>query len=132
VIVPPERIPVTSSAENYLQAVIEFEQTGHTRPANLAYSSAIKKWPENVLAYTGLANSAFALGNYSLSEKVYQQALALSPDSHQLWNNLAYARAKLGKKEASLDAIHKAIALAPDNQNYQESLIELKQLLVAD
>jgi hypothetical protein len=126
VIVPPERIPVTASAEDYLQAVIELEQTGHVRPAHLAYSSAIEKWPKNVLAYTGLANSAFAMGNYSLSEQVYQQALALSPDSHQLWNNLAYAQAKLGRHNESLRSINKALVLSPDNPNYLDSLRELK------
>ena len=132
VIVPPGRIPVTSNAEIYLQAVVELEQTGHTHSANLAYGKAIEKWPDNPLAYTGLANTAFTLGNYAKSEKAYQQALTLSPDNHQLWNNLAYAQAKLGKSEDSLKSINKALQLSPENPNYLDSLKELKQLLGAD
>ncbi len=126
VIVPPERIPVTVSAETYLQAVVELEQIGRVQAANLAFSSAIKKWPENVLAYTGLANSAFAMGNFLMAEQAYQQALALTPNSHQLWNNLAYAQAKLGRHNESLKSVNKALVLSPENPNYLDSLRELK------
>jgi len=129
VIVPPERIPLTASAENYLQALVELEQTGHVQAANLGYRSATKRWPKNVLAFIGLGNSAYALNKFADSELAYQQALNLSPENHQLWNNLAYAQAQLGKQGASMASINKALELAPDNSNYQQSLIELKQLL---
>ena len=129
VIVPPERIPVTASAEGYLKAVIELEQTGHVQAANLGYHSATKRWPKNVLALIGLGNSAYALNKFANSEQAYQQALGLSPENHQLWNNLAYAQAQLGKQDLSMASINKALELAPDNGNYRLSMIELKRLL---
>lgn len=129
IIVPPDQVPVTASAKRYLQATLDLEQTGHVEAANKAYSTATKRWPDNLLAHTGLGNTAYALKKFVLSKLAYQQGLELSPQSHQLWNNLAYAQARLGKKEASMIAINQAIQLAPDNQNYQDSLEELKQLL---
>ena len=132
VIVPPERIPVTASAERYLQALVDLEQTGHIQAAIIGYQSATKRWPENVLALSGLGNSAYALKQFADSEQAYQQALRLSPENHQLWNNLAFAQAQLGKQDSSMVSINKALELAPGNANYQQSLIELKQLLEID
>ncbi len=132
IIVPPDQIPVTASAKRYLQATLDLEQTGHIESANKAYGTAAKRWPDNLLAQTGLGNTAYVLDNFVMSARAYQQGLVLSPASHQLWNNLAYAEARLGKKEASMAAISQAIQLAPDNQNYQDSLEELKQLLVIE
>lgn len=132
IIVPPDQVPVTASAKRYLQAALDLEQTGHAESANKAYSAASRRWPDNLMAYTGMGNTAYALNNFTLSEQAYRQGLELSPQSHQLWNNLAYARARLGKNEASMTAIGKAIELAPENQNYQDSLSELKQLLVIE
>ncbi len=129
VILKPETVPVTADAERYLAAVIEVEQTGHLVSANKAYATASKRWPDNMLAYTGLGNTAYALGDYLLSEQAYRQALDLNPESHQLWNNLAYALARLDTEDTALVAIHQAIRLAPDNRNYQQSLLELKQML---
>lgn len=132
IIVPPDQVPVTASAKSYLKATLDLEQTGHVESANKAYGTAAKHWPDNLLAHTGLGNTAYALNNFLLSELAYQQGLDLSPQSHQLWNNLAYAQARLGEKEASMAAISQAIQLAPENQNYQDSLEELKQLLVIE
>lgn len=132
VIVPPEHIPVTTSAENYLKALVDLEQTGHDQAANLGYRSATKRWPQNLLAHIGLGNSAYALNKFADSEQAYRQALSFSPENHQLWNNLAYAQARLGKKSSSMASINKALELSPDNDNYQQSMIELKQLLAID
>ena len=132
VIVPPERIPVTASAESYLLALVELEQTGHVQTANLGYQSASKRWPQNEHALIGLGNSAYALNKFSDAELAYQQALALSPENHQLWNNLAYAQAQLQKQNASIASIKKALELAPNNSNYRQSMIELKQMLTVD
>ncbi len=77
----------------------------------------------------GAGNTAFALGRFSDSSSAYQQLLSVYPDTAEAWNNLAYALAKQGKKQSSLAAINQAIKLDPDNQNFQDSLVELKQLL---
>ncbi len=129
VIVQPNQIPATATAEAYIDTIIELEQTGRLNSAHRAYQQATKHWPDNLIAYMGAGNTAFALGRFSDSSSAYQQLLSVYPDTAEAWNNLAYALAKQGKKQSSLAAINQAIKLDPDNQNFQDSLVELKQLL---
>ncbi len=129
IIVQPDQIPVTADANVFLDTVIELEQTGHLNSAYRAYQQASKRWPDSLIAYMGIGNTAFALGQYSDSVSAYQQLLAISPEAANAWNNLAYALAKQGKKQSSFAAIDNAIRLVPDNKNFQHSRDELKQLL---
>ncbi|MCP4429379.1 MAG: PA2778 family cysteine peptidase [Gammaproteobacteria bacterium] len=129
VIVPPYKIPASATPEAYLNSVIALEQTGHLKSANLAYQTALSRWPESIVAHMGQGNTAYALMRYNESAAAYQQLLKLSPDTAEAWNNLAYALARQGDKQASLEAINKAIQLSPDNANFQQSLVELRQLL---
>ena len=129
VIVPPHEIPVTATVDSYITSVIDMEQTGQLETANLAYHTATSRWPDNILAYMGVGNTAYALTRYQESAAAYRQLLKVSPRTAEAWNNLAYALAQQGEKKASLEAINKAIELSPENTNFQQSLVELKQIL---
>lgn len=129
VIVPPREIPATATPSAYLESVIALEQTGHLDSANLAYQTALSRWPDNIIAYMGQGNTAYALTRYKEAASAYRQLIEIEPDTAEAWNNLAYALAKLGQKQASLDAINKAIELSPDNTNFRQSLTELQQIL---
>ncbi|MCP3687116.1 MAG: PA2778 family cysteine peptidase, partial [Gammaproteobacteria bacterium] len=127
VIVRPQQIPATADAEHYLSAALALEQAGRNKPANAAYASASRRWPDNLLALTGLGNTEYALHDYASAEQVYRQALELSPQSHQVWNNLAYALAQQGKTDEAMQAVHEALLLSPGSKNYRDSAAELKQ-----
>ena len=129
VIVPPHRIPATATADAYINSVIDMEQTGHLETANLAYRTAISRWPDSLVAHMGVGNTAYALRRYKESASAYRQLLELSPDTAEAWNNLAYALAQLGQKQSSLNAIDKAMQLSPDNTNFQQSFTEIQQIL---
>ena len=126
-IVSPGQVPVTIKAENFLDTLIEFEQTSDLNSAYRGYLSATKKWPSNAMARIGLGNTSYALGEFEQSETAYKNALQLSPQMAEAWNNLAYALAKQGKSEESLDAINRALKISPESENYQDSLKELTQ-----
>jgi len=125
-LVPPDQIPVTASAGDYLDAAIGMEQVGRTAIARQAYETALGRWPDNSLAYSGLGNTAYALGDYAAAESAYRAALERKPDQAAIWNNLAYALAAQGRRADSIDAIRQAIELEPDNPNFAASLGELK------
>ncbi len=125
-IVPTDTIPVTAGANAYLDAAIDLEQVGRLDSANRAYGTALRRWPENRLALTGLGNSAYAMGEFIAAESAYRSALEVAPEKAEVWNNLAYALAQLGRHESSLDAIDRALELDPDNQNFKDSRSELK------
>ena len=125
-LVGPEQIPATAGAGAYLDAAIGMEQVGRTESAHRAYRTALERWPDNPLAYSGLGNTAYALGDYAAAESAYRAALERQPGEAALWNNLAYALAAQGRRADSLDAIRRAIELEPDNPNFAASLGELK------
>ena len=124
-VVATDEIPATASAEAFLDAVIAMEQVGRVETAHSAYATARRRWPDNLLAHIGYANTAYAMGKFSAAESAYRAALALDPGKGEVWNNLAYTLAQLGRHEASMDAIHRALKLDPANQNFKDSLNEL-------
>jgi tetratricopeptide (TPR) repeat protein len=125
VVVPVDTVPDTASAAAYLDAVIGMEQVGRIESANHAYATALRRWPKNLLARTGLGNSAYAMGEFVAAETAYRSALMLDPKKAEVWNNLAYALAQLGQHESSIDAISQALELDPGNQNFKDSYDEL-------
>lgn len=125
VIVDTESIPVTATADAYLEAVIGMEQVGSLQIAQRAYARALRRWPAHPLALGGLGNSAYALGDYAHAERAFRALLAADPGNAQGWNNLAYALMQLGRRESALAAIAQALALDPDNRVYLDSQREL-------
>ena len=124
-VVSVDSIPVTASADAYLDAVMGMEQVGRIESANHAYATALRRWPENLLAHTGLGNSYYAMGEFVAAETAYRSALMIDPRKAEVWNNLAYVLAELGRHESSMDAIDRALELDPDNQNFKDSYNEL-------
>lgn len=120
-----DSIPASASADAYLDAVIGMEQVGRIESANQAYSTALRRWPENLLASTGLGNTFYAMGNFVDAEAAYRSALMIDPQKAEVWNNLAYTLAQLGRHESSIDAIGRALELEPDNQNFKDSYNEI-------
>lgn len=124
-VVDPDSTPVTASPETYLAAVIDMEQVGRLESAHRGYATAVLRWPDSLLALSGLGNTSYALMDYVDAESAYRAALVLEPGKAELWNNLAYALAQLGRRQASLDAIEHALELVPDNATFQASRREL-------
>ena len=124
-VVSVDSIPVTATADAYLEAVVGMEQVGKTESANHAYSTALRRWPKNLLAHTGLGNTYYSMGEFVAAETAYRSALTVDPQKAEVWNNLAYALAQLGRHESSMDAIGRALELEPDNQNFKDSYNEL-------
>jgi len=125
VVVPVDSIPVTAGADAYLRAVTGMEEVGKIESANHAYATALRRWPDNLLANTGLGNSYYAMGEFVAAETSYRAALQIDPQKAEVWNNLAYALAQLGRHESSMDAIARALELDPGNQNFKNSYDEL-------
>jgi len=124
-VVSVDSIPVTVGADAYLEAVVGMEQVGRTESANHAYSTALRRWPDNLLAHTGLGNTYYAMGEFVAAETAYRSALMIDPQKAEVWNNLAYTLAQLGRHESSMDAIDHALELEPDNQNFKDSYDEI-------
>ena len=124
-IVKADMIPVSVGADAYLDAVVGMEQVGQIAISRQAYSTAVQRWPDSLLAYSGLGNSAYAMGEFKAAESAYRSALMIDPQKAEIWNNLAYVMLQLGDREASMEAISRALELDPENQNFRDSYNEL-------
>lgn len=125
VVVPPELMPHTASAEEFTRAVLALETEGMTASALVAYQNGVKRWPQHFILQMGLGNTAYALQRYELATQAFSAATTLMPQRAEAWNNLAYALIKTAQKEQAVDAISQAIKLQPDNREYLNSQLEI-------
>jgi hypothetical protein len=110
VALPPDRIPVTANEQRWLGAIAAMERSGNAADARLAYTSFLKRWPENVHAAVGLANTHYALGALADAERVLREAVRRDPDSVIALNNLAQTLSDQGRNEEALPFIERAAA----------------------
>jgi tetratricopeptide (TPR) repeat protein len=111
VALPPERIPATADEARYLSAVTALERTGNARAARTAYEKFLQRWPANVNAAVGLANTQHALGDLKAAERVLREAEGRDPKSVIVLNNLAQTLSDQGRNEEALPIIERAVAL---------------------
>jgi hypothetical protein len=110
VALPPSRLPVTASPNFYAESVAGLERVD-PGTAQIAYETALKKWPDNRLFMLGAGNAAYGLKQLQSAEHHYQNLVNAHPDFADGWNNLAQALFDLGKKQEASFAIAKAVAL---------------------
>ena len=111
VIVPPDRIPVTANEANYLAAVAAMEHGGNPRAARQAYATFLGRWPDNLTATIGLANSLYAMGELRETELALRQAADKHPESVAVLNNLAQTLSDQGHNDEAMALIERAGAL---------------------
>jgi tetratricopeptide (TPR) repeat protein len=110
VALPPDRIPASAEEKSWLNAIAAFERAGNAPGARVAYKNFIARWPENVNAYIGLANTHHALGELAAAEAVLREAARRDPQSVVVLNNLAQTLSDLGRDEEALPLIERAYA----------------------
>jgi len=110
VAVPPDRIPATAEESRWLASIAALERA-NARAARIAYATFLKRWPENVNASVGLANTYHAAGELKEAEKVLRSALARQPDSVVVLNNLAQTLSDEGRNTEALALVERAVAL---------------------
>jgi tetratricopeptide (TPR) repeat protein len=111
VALPPDRIAATADETRWLAAVAALERTGNPRAARTAYEKALERWPDNVNASIGLANTHYAAGELKQAEKVLRSALSRHPDSVVALNNLAQALSDQGRHKEALPLVERAQSL---------------------
>jgi tetratricopeptide (TPR) repeat protein len=112
VAVPPERIPASADEQRWLAAIAALERTGQPAAARTAYRTFLARWPANVNAAIGLANTHHALGELTDAERVLREAAKHAPDSVVVLNNLAQVLADQGRYREALPYVERAAATA--------------------
>jgi len=123
---PPDRLPATAMPERYIRAVIALEKTGQTTAAHRAYATAAKTWPESLVAWMGLGNTAYALKDLPRAERAFREASVRHPESAEAFNNLAQVLADQRRYREAMAAARKAVSLggphAAASRNTLESI----------
>ncbi len=107
---PPGQLPATAEPAAYAAAAATLERT-HARGAQLAFSAALQRWPDERTALLGAGNSAYALGQREAAVKAYRQTVVKHPDFADGWNNLAQVLMELGRRAEASQAITRAVTL---------------------
>lgn len=132
VTVPPDRIPVTATESGFLDAILAMERGGDARAARTAYSTFLGRWPGNLTASIGLANSQYAAGDLESAETVLRQAVARHPESAVALNNLAQTLSDRGRHAEALPLIERAVAIeGPFNAAARETRDQILQRMKA-
>jgi tetratricopeptide (TPR) repeat protein len=110
VAVPPSRIPATAEESRWLAAIAALERAGGARAARTAYAAFLERWPANVGAAIGLANTLHAAGELGRAEEVLRRAAEREPENPIVLNNLAQTISDQGRDEEALPFIERAVA----------------------
>ena len=107
----PGRLPASAHEERMATAAAALERTGHAAEAHLAYTALLQRWPDSLVGWMGLGNTAYALGQSAEAEAAFRKATTAHPLAAAAFNNLAQVLAEQGKPEAALEAARHAVNL---------------------
>ncbi len=126
-VLPPSQLPATATEREYISAILGLEKTSQWKAAVKGYETALKRWPDSLLAHIGLGNSYYAMGDFESAEKILREATCYYPTEGSVFNNLAQVLWKQGKNQEALKAACKAVKLGgPLSNIYQKTLEEIK------
>jgi len=92
VILAPDTTARTAGELENMRAAAGLELAKYPDLAAVAYRTILERWPESLSARMGLANVAYAKGDFKSSVRLLEEAVKLHPDSTQAQHNLDVAR----------------------------------------
>ena len=125
VVLTPGVVPASATTADYLQSVLDLENTGSVEAAARAYRAAADRWPDQSPVWLALGNNRYASGHYKQAQTAFRTATRLTPGDARGWNNLAYALLQTGCPQQALAAAQCALQLAPDEPNYRDTVAEI-------
>lgn len=111
VAVPPQRIPATATESRYLAAILALDHVGNAPATGAAYRTFLARWPDDLTAAIGLANSEYAQKDLAGAEATLREAAARHPGSVAALNNLAQVLSDEGRNDEALALVERALAL---------------------
>jgi hypothetical protein len=108
----PGDAPARPDLDRYMAAAAGLEATGRVDAANASYTRAQSLWPQAALPWLGLANLAYARGDFLVAENAYVAAIERDPTNAAARNNLAETLAKRGCVKDAKREIVRALEFA--------------------
>jgi hypothetical protein len=115
----PNRIPAGTEPATWLRAAQALERV-QPASAQQAFEAATRTWPQQPVAWLGLGNSRYRLGQWEDAAQAFEAATRAQPDFAEAWNNLAQVRLEQGRRGDAAQAIAQAVRLGgPRLARYQ-------------
>ena len=136
VALPPDEIPPNADPKRYLRTVAALESLGDAGTARRAYLAATEAWPDFALAWLGLGNTSYAVGDRNAAREAYETSIKLDEQNVIAMNNLSQVYFELGCKIEASATIRRALALVDAGDPYyalmQQLLADIGTLPAAD
>lgn len=128
VILRPGELPGVADRARYLEAAAGFERSAQPGDARLVFDAAVKRWPDEPIAWIGRGTASYRAKDLRAAADDYAAALKVDPAQSGARNNLAMTLLDLGcAKEAraeieKLDAAKLEGALAEAARDTREQI----------
>lgn len=123
----PDRLPRSPAVEALVAAAVALERVD-ARAAITAYETLTLRAPRSMLAWIGLGNTAYAVGDFRRSVAAFQDALALDASAADVWNNLAQALLAIGDAAQARAAAERAIEIGGERSaRYRATLVTIER-----
>lgn len=96
VVLRPGETPASANPTLYLEAAADFERGASAADSRLAFDAAVKRWPDEAVAWIGRGTAEYRAGNFPAAARDYAAALRLDAGNVGARNNLAQALLDLG------------------------------------
>jgi tetratricopeptide (TPR) repeat protein len=127
IVLKPTQLPAIAREKDYLAAVLGLEKSRQFQAAIEGYQTALTRWPHSLIAYMGLGNSLYALGDLQGAEDAFRMAARNHPGAAGAFNNLAQVLLEQGRKQEALKAAQRAVAIGgPLSEVYESTLKEIQ------
>jgi tetratricopeptide (TPR) repeat protein len=91
VLLRPGETAANGDATAYLESAADFERGSPPEAVRAAFDAAVKRWPDEPVAFIGRGTAEYRLGNPGAAARDYAEALRLDPAQVGARNNLAQA-----------------------------------------
>ncbi len=120
----PGDLPAAVSRERYLQAAADFELAGRPEDSTLAFDAALKRWPDEPLAWIGRAEARLQAGDPVAAARDYRTALRIDGSNAGARNSLAMILLDLGcihRAQSQIDRITESALADPLRSTVEHS-----------
>jgi tetratricopeptide (TPR) repeat protein len=130
VLLRPGEIPQTANPGTYLEAAASFERTAPPNEARIAFDAAVKRWPQQALAYVGRGTAEYRARSFATAARDYATALRIDGTNVGARNNLAMTLLDLGcpaRARAQLEKVNDSEL----NPSLREAILDTRRRLDA-
>ncbi len=110
-VLDPARVPESLDPKPVLRELALMQQAGAVEDAQAGFSRALLNWPEQKIAWLGLAQTSLALGDQATAESTLRELVRREPVYGPGLNNLADLLFQSGRAREALPYAERAVAV---------------------